>query len=37
MDYPGDDPYPNLYTPGIIADDVSRFQQEHIHIHFLIP
>jgi hypothetical protein len=27
MDYTGDDPYPNLDTPGLIVDDVSR--REH--------
>lgn len=30
MDYLGDDPYPNAETPGIIVDDVSRFEQLHI-------
>ena len=27
MDYLGDDPYPNPDTPGLIVDDVSRFEQ----------
>ena len=30
MDYRGDDPYPTANTPGLIVDDVSRFEQLHI-------
>lgn len=30
MDYVGDDPSPNPDTPGIIVDDVSYIEKQHI-------
>ena len=30
MDYVGDDPSPNPDTPGIVVDDVSYIEKQHI-------